>query len=135
MSRTRLHFNHPHYSSRKTMKFNTETIDDITVIEMPMDALDAGNVMTFKTDIAPILDKCDFVVFNMSRVKFVDSSGIGAILSCLRKIHNQGGGMNMCNVKQPVVQLFKLVRIDRIMDIHPTKKDAVQAFQGEAADS
>ncbi len=113
------------------MKFNMETIDDITVIEMPMDALDAGNVMTFKSDIAPILDKCDLVVFNMNRVKFVDSSGIGAILSCLRKIHNQGGGLNMCCVKEQVVQLFKLVRIDRIIDIHPTRKNAIRAFQDE----
>lgn len=117
------------------MKFNTETIDDITVIEMPMDTLDAGNVTAFKTDIAPILDKCDFVIFNMSRIKFVDSSGIGAILSCLRKLHNQGGSLSMYNVKEQVLQLFKLVRIDRIIDIHPTKNDAVRAFQGEISDS
>ncbi len=115
------------------MKFNTETIDDVTIIEMPMDALDAGNVMEFKTGIAPILDKCDYVVFNMSRVKFVDSSGIGAILSCLRKLHNQGGGLNMFGVKEQVVQLFRLVRIDRIIDIHPTRDDAVRAFQGAAS--
>lgn len=117
------------------MKFNTETIYDITVIEMPVDALDASNVLSFKSDIAPILDKCDFVSIDMSRVKFVDSSGIGAILSCLRKLHNQGGEMNMFGVREQVQQLFKLVRIDRIIDIHPTKKDAIQAFQGEPSNS
>ena len=114
------------------MKFNTTVADDITIIDMPMDALDAGNVMEFKTEIAPILDKCDFVVFDMSRVKFIDSSGIGAILSCLRKLHNQGGALNMYGVREQVVQLFKLVRIDRIIEIHPTKQEAMKAFQGES---
>lgn len=122
-----------HIKVRQKMKFNTETIDDVTIIEMPVDALDAGNVMEFKTEIAPILDKCDYVVFNMSRVKFVDSSGIGAILSCLRKLHNQGGSLNMFGVKEQVVQLFRLVRIDRIIDIHPTRDDAVRAFQAAAS--
>lgn len=117
------------------MKFDTETIDDITVLEIPMDALDAGNVVEFKNDIAPILDKCDFVIFNMSRIKFIDSSGIGAILSCLRKLHSQGGALSMFGVKDQVVQLFKLVRIDRIIEIHPTKNSAIRAFQGESSDS
>ena len=116
------------------MRFNTENLDDITIIEIPIDSIDAGNVMEFKSDIAPILDKCDFVIFNMSRVMFVDSSGIGAILSCLRKLHHQGGGLSMYDVKQQVLQLFKLVRIDRIIDIHPTRNNAVKAFQGESSD-
>ena len=113
------------------MKFKTEHLDDITIIEMPMDALDAGNVSEFKTDIAPILDKCDFVVFDMSQVTFVDSSGIGALLSCLRKLNSQGGGLNMYGVVEQVTHLFKLVRIDRIIDIHPTQNDAVRAFQAD----
>ncbi len=133
--RTRFHTNPTHDASRNIMKFNTETIDDITVIELPMDALDAGNVMTFKAAIAPVLDKCDLVSFNMSRVNFVDSSGIGAILSCLRKIHNQGGSLNMFGVKEQVVQLLKLVRIDRIIEIYSTKKEAIAAFQNEAPGS
>lgn len=116
------------------MRFNIENLDDITIIEIPVDSIDAGNVMEFKSDIAPILDKCDFVIFNMNRVMFVDSSGIGALLSCLRKLHHQGGGLNMYDVKEQVLQLFKLVRIDRIIDIHSTRNDAVKAFQSESPD-
>ena len=112
------------------MKFNTELTDDATILEIPIDALDAGNVVEFKNDIAPILDKCDFVIFDMNRVNFIDSSGIGAILSCLRKLHNQGGGLSMFGVRDQVLQLFKLVRIDRIIDIYPTREEALGALQG-----
>jgi anti-sigma B factor antagonist len=116
------------------MKFQIETIDDITILKIPLDALDAGNVVEFKNDIAPVLDRCDYVIFDMSRIKFIDSSGIGAILSCLRKLHSQGGSLSMFGVKDQVVQLFRLVRIDRIIDIHQTRNDAVSAFQGESLD-
>jgi len=115
--------------SEKTMKFNTEKTDDVTIIEIPVDSLDAGNVIEFKNGIAPILDRCDYVVFDMGRVKFIDSSGIGAILSCLRKLHSQDGALSMFGVKEQVLQLFKLVRIDRIITVHPTKTDAIKALQ------
>jgi len=113
------------------IKFKIESFDDITIIKMPMNAIDAGNIMDFKTDIAPVLDKCDQVIFDMSRIKFLDSSGIGAILSCMRKLHSQGGSLIMCNVREQLIQLLKLVRLDRIIDIYPTRKEAIKAMQGE----
>ncbi|MGM0454374.1 MAG: STAS domain-containing protein [Thermodesulfobacteriota bacterium] len=111
------------------MKFKTESIDGITVIKVPVDALDASNVMEFKSDIAPLLNATDKVILNMSRVKFMDSSGIGAILSCLRTLHEQGGRLKMFGLKEQLVQLFKLVRMDRIIDAHDTRKAAIESFQ------
>lgn len=113
------------------IKFKIESFEDITIIKMPMNAIDAGNILDFKTDIAPILDKCDQVIFDMTRIKFVDSSGIGVILSCMRKLHSQGGSLAMCGVRQQLIPLLKLVRLDRIIDIYPTRKAAVKAIQGD----
>ena len=113
------------------MKFKTERIDDIIDIKMPMDALDAGNILDFKSDIAPAIKSSKKVLFNMSKVKFMDSSGIGAMLSCLRTISSAGGELKLYGVKEQLIQLFKLVRLDRIIDIYDSKKSAVTAFQSK----
>ena len=111
------------------MKFKTETEDGVVIVRVPSDALDAGNVMEFKNNIAPILESADKVVLNMGRVKFMDSSGVGAMLSCLRTMHAKNGELKLFGVRHQLVQLFKLVRLDRIIEVYDSKKAAVEAFK------
>lgn len=110
------------------MRFKTEKVDDITIIRIPVDALDAGNIMEFKTDIVPLLKNSKKVLLNMGKVKFMDSSGIGAMLSCLRAVSSTGGDLKMFSVKEQLINLFKLVRLDRIIDIYESKNKAVASF-------
>ncbi len=113
------------------MKFKTEKTEDVLVIRVPADALDAANALEFKTDIRPLLETSKKVALDMNRVKFMDSSGVGAMLSCLRTLHEKNGEIKLFNVKEQLVQLFKLVRLDRIMDIHDSKKAVIKAFQDQ----
>jgi anti-anti-sigma factor len=57
------------------MEFNTEIIDDVTIVELKMDVLDANNAREFKENISPVLEENQKVVFDMSQVGFLDSSG------------------------------------------------------------
>jgi len=110
------------------MKFKPEKTGDITIITIPVDALDAGNIMEFKADITPLLKDSKKVLLNMGKVRFMDSSGIGAMLSCLRSVTSGGGELKMFAVKEQLISLFKLVRLDRIIDIYDSKKQAVESF-------
>jgi len=110
------------------MKFKSEKIDNITIIKIPVDALDAGNIMEFKTDIVPLLKDSKKVLLNMGKVKFMDSSGIGSMLSCLRSVSGGGGELKMFSVQQQLITLFKLVRLDRIIDVYESKKEAIASF-------
>lgn len=111
------------------MEFKTENIDDVLVIQVPAETLDAANAMEFKTDITALLGTSKKVALDMKRVKFMDSSGIGAMLSCLRKLHTGNGELKLFNVKENLVQLLGLVRLDRVIDIHKSKKSVIKAFK------
>ncbi|MFP4572424.1 MAG: STAS domain-containing protein [Desulfosalsimonas sp.] len=113
------------------MKFKSEKADDVLVIRVTTDALDAANALEFKTDISPLLKTSKKVALDMNRVKFMDSSGVGAMLSCLRTLHTENGELKLFNVKDQLFQLFKLVRLDRIIDIHNSKKAALKAFKDQ----
>ena len=107
-----------------------EHIGDIVVVVLPGRSLDASNVKAFKQEITPLLGSKAKVVFDMSQLQFVDSSGLGSLLSCLRQLHAGGGELKLCGMAQPVHTLFALVRMDRIFDIFPTQAEAVSALQG-----
>ncbi|MBI3736649.1 STAS domain-containing protein, partial [Candidatus Sumerlaeota bacterium] len=58
----------------------------------------------------------------------LDSSGLGAILSCLRKLNSVGGDLKLCAMSKPVHTLFELVRMHKIFEIFPTRDEAVRSF-------
>ena len=111
------------------MEIAVDKIDSITVATMPVDELDASNAGEFKRDIAPVLQANIRLVLDLSRLRFVDSSGLGAMLSCLRQLGAKGGDLKLCGMSKQVRGLFELVRMHRIFDIYGTKEEAVHAFE------
>jgi anti-sigma B factor antagonist len=94
--------------------------------------LDAGNVRDFKQAVAPMLQPGIKLVLDLSELKFVDSSGLGALLSCLRQLTAQGGDLKLCGVTRPVRALFELVRMHKVLDIYNTADEAIQAYGAKA---
>ncbi|MBU0754510.1 MAG: STAS domain-containing protein [Planctomycetes bacterium] len=106
----------------------TENVQDVLVVVFPGESLDASNSGELRIELDPLLESHQKVVFDLSRLRFVDSSGCGVLLSCLRGVNAAGGDLKLCNVAKPVQALFELIRLHRIMDIVPNREDAINAF-------
>jgi anti-sigma B factor antagonist len=110
------------------MEIAVDRIDDVAVVAVPVEELDAGNTAEFKRDISPVLEAHMKVVLDLGRLRFVDSSGLGSFLSCLRKLNAKGGDLKLCGMSSQVRTVIELVRMHRIFDIYGTKEEAVRAF-------
>ncbi len=110
------------------MELHSETVGTVVIARVKGDHLDAGTVEDFKAAAEPVLEKGLQVVFDLQSLTFIDSSGIGAIISCLRKLNTKGGDLKLCGLSRPVRSLFELVRMHRIFDIFETSDEAVAAF-------
>ena len=113
------------------MELIVETVADmpgVTVVLVPLDRLDAGNANRFKEAMMPHLTDGVKQVIDLSQVRFMDSSGLGALLSCMRRLNSAGGELKLCNLQKPVRVLMELVRMHRVFDIYETREQAVQAF-------
>jgi anti-sigma B factor antagonist len=115
------------------MQLTFETFGDVAVSTVPVEELEAGNVGEFKRDIAALLEAHRKVVLDLSRLRFVDSSGLGAFVSCLRKLNAKGGDLKLCGMSKQVRGVFELVRMHRIFDIFATREEAVRAFERVSA--
>ncbi len=111
------------------MAATSETIGAVTVLMVPGEFLDAHTVNEFKRTTTPLLQTSARIVLDMRHVRFVDSAGLGAILSCLRQLHATGGQLKLCGLLKPVRALFELVRLHRIIEIYNTQEEALKAFQ------
>lgn len=111
------------------MQPRVEMVGDVTIIDVNVEELDAGNADQFRRAIAPALKDCRLLVLDLSQVQFVDSRGCGAILSCLKHVSTLGGDLKMCGVTEPVQMVFELIRMSNLCEIVNTREEAVQAFQ------
>ena len=110
------------------MDFITEKIGEITIIILPGDNLDSSNVSEFREQIDTVIQSSSSVVFDLRHVKFVDSSGLGAILSCMRRLKDKGGDLKLCRMTKQVRVLAELVNMHKIFEIFETGEEAVRAF-------
>jgi|SRR5580700_2852150 anti-sigma B factor antagonist len=102
----------------------------ILVLAVPGPSLNGSNSRKFKTEVAPAVAAANKLIFDMSGVQFVDSSGLGAILACLRQLNAKGGDMKVFGLSKGVRSLFELVRLHKVVEIHNTREEALSAFAG-----
>jgi anti-sigma B factor antagonist len=110
------------------MLMTVEKVGEVAVAAVPVEELDASNAGEFKRDMAPVIDANAKVVLDLSRLRFVDSSGLGAFISCLRKLNAKGGDLKLCGMSKQVRAVFELVRMHRVFDICGTREEAVRTF-------
>lgn len=110
------------------MELTVEKAGDLAVVALPGEHLDASVVEEFKRDMAPLLDTQSKVLLDLSGLRFVDSAGVGALLSCLRRANAAGGDLKLFGMTPPVRAVFDIARMHRIFDIFETREEAAAAF-------
>jgi anti-sigma B factor antagonist len=110
------------------MDIAVDTTGDVTVVRLLGEELDASNVGEFKSDMAPVLEATTQLVFDLHQLRFTDSSGLGAFISCLRHVNARGGDVKLCDMSPQVRTVFELARLHRIFDIYSTPEEAISAF-------
>lgn len=111
------------------MDLQTQThADGVIVIQCQTENLDASNVQDFRDTVKVLVDDQSKVVLDMSHLKFVDSSGLGALIACRRTIHDRQGDLRLAAMPESVLALFEMVHMNRVFSIHDTVDDAVQSY-------
>lgn len=70
------------------------------------------------------------LVIDMADIDFVDSSGLGSLVACLRSLNKQAGDMRIAALQNRVRAVFELIRLHHIFEIFDSSGAAVNSFQG-----
>jgi len=103
--------------------------NDVAILTIKNSYLDASNAAQIREDILSQLGGCNRAILDLSQVTFLDSAGLGGLLSCLRHIAGAGGDLKLCGVTDEVRVLFDLIRMQRLFEIFTTRDEAVLSFQ------
>ena len=93
-------------------------------------ALDGVNEA--KNYLKPHLDSSDVngLVINFEKVNFIDSSGIGLIVSIFKTMQQKNGKFALTNLSKKNEEIFSITRLNKILDIFPSEDEAVGSLKG-----
>jgi anti-sigma B factor antagonist len=74
------------------------------------------------------------LVFDLTAVAFLDSSGLAVFVSALKSTRETGGTIKLAGMNTNVGSIFRITRLDRVFDIYETAADALAAL-GDRTDN
>lgn len=101
----------------------------VRILTIETDHLDALNSDEIKKNMISSSEGAGKVILGLGNVTFIDSSGLGAILTVFRSITGRGGSMVISNARESVKVLFKLVRLSHMIQVFDDESEAISHIQ------
>ncbi|ROH86954.1 anti-sigma factor antagonist [Pseudomethylobacillus aquaticus] len=107
------------------MFLDEKTVDGVSCISFNQERFDAAKVVQFKQFfVDAVAAGKTRLVLDLTAVKFMDSSALGAVVAVLKTVGARGD-LVLCGATGIVAELFKLTRMDRVFVIVASEADAV----------
>lgn len=107
------------------MTYRVTAHDRIITVHLESDRLDTHNSPAVKLELKRLLEgRSITLIIDFANVSFVDSSGLGALLSAVRVASRNGGQIRVAGLCPDVLATFELARLNRVFDIYPTEREA-----------
>ncbi len=114
------------------MQIDVATQNDTTIVRPTTDRLDIEVAAEFRAMLLSLIDQGSrHLVVDLKDVTFIDSSGLGALVSALKTLKRGSGDgdVRLARVQAPVVSLLEIIRLNRVFTSYASVEQAVQSFQ------
>ena len=112
-----------------TMKTSNRQIDGVTIVDCSgRITLGEGSVILRDT-VKDLLSKGNKrILLNLGDVNYIDSSGIGELVSAYTTVKNQGGELKLLNLTKKVHDLLQITKLYTVFDVKDDETSAVKSF-------
>ena len=113
-----------------SMKASTRQLDGVTVVDLSgRITLGEGSVV-LRDLVRELIGKGNKkILLNLGDVTYIDSSGIGELVSAFTTVRNQGGELKLLNLTKKVHDLLQITKLYTVFDVKDDETSAVKAFR------
>jgi anti-sigma B factor antagonist len=113
-----------------TMKASTRNVDQITVVDLSgRITLGEGSVVLRDTVRNLVGQGNKKILLNLGDVNYIDSSGIGELVSAFTSVRNQGGELKLLNLTKKVHDLLQITKLYTVFDVKDDEAAAIKSFK------
>jgi anti-sigma B factor antagonist len=112
-----------------SVKLNTRQVGDVNVIDVAGRITLGEGSSALRDMIREMVGKNQKkILLNLGDVSYIDSSGIGELVSGFTTVTNQGGQLKLLNLNKRVKDLLQITKLLTVFDVHEDEAAAVRSF-------
>jgi anti-sigma B factor antagonist len=112
-----------------SVKIGKREVGEITVVDLSGRLVLGDASAQLRQTLRELLDQGKKkIVLNLGEVAYIDSSGLGELVSGFTTVKNQGGALKLTNLTDKVTDLLTVTKLYTVFEIHPNEGAAVQSF-------
>ena len=112
-----------------SVKLSTRQVGDVTVIDAVGRITLGEGASTFRDTIRDLAAKGDKkLLLNLGEVSYIDSSGIGELVSGFTTVTNHGGQLKLVGLTKRVKDLLQITKLYTVFDVYDSETSAVRSF-------
>lgn len=103
---------------------------DVAVVALKGNLMGEPDTTDVREKIYSLLqDDVKKVVLDLGKVKWINSSGLGALIAAMTSVKNKGGDLRLANVTEKVESVFMITQLIKVFKTYETVDRAVASFQ------
>ncbi len=111
------------------MKIKQNPQDEVMVLELSGKIMGGPDFDKFKDEIAKVVEGgFKKVVLDLSGVPWINSTGLGILITGYHSIKAADGQLKICSVKERVLSIFYISQLENIFDVFETREEAIASF-------
>jgi anti-sigma B factor antagonist len=112
-----------------SVKLNTRQVGDVSVIDVSGRITLGEGSSTLRDALRGLVAQGQKkILLNLGEVSYIDSSGIGELVSGFTSVTNGGGELKLLNLTKRVKDLLQITKLYTVFDVHETEASAVRSF-------
>lgn len=112
-----------------TMKSSTRQIDGVTIVDLSGRIILGEGSVILRDTVRELMGKgSKKILLNLGDVNYIDSSGIGELVSAFTTVRNQGGELKLLNLTKKVHDLLQITKLYTVFDVKDDETTAVKSF-------
>ncbi len=112
-----------------SIKASTRQVDKVTIVDMSGRITLGEGSSTLRETVRDLVSKGQKkIVLNLGDVSYIDSSGIGELVSSYTSVSNQGGHLKLLNLQKKVHDLLQITKLYTVFEVHTDEAAAVKSF-------
>ncbi len=112
-----------------SVKLTTRQVGDVTVIDAAGRITLGEGSSAFRDTIRDLTAKGNKkILLNLGDVSYIDSSGIGELVSAYTTVTNHGGTLKLLNLTKRVQDLLQITKLFTVFEVHDDEATAVRSF-------
>ena len=112
-----------------SVKLTTRQVGDVTVIDVAGRITLGEGSSALREAMKDLVTKGQKkILLNLGEVSYIDSSGIGELVSGFTTVTNSGGNLKLLNLNKRVKDLLQITKLYTVFEVHEDEAAAIRSF-------